>query len=812
MPSLVFGQMYSLSVYASDGAKPYLINVSPSGKFSNGLMTFAKGTKVTLTASSNTLFSFDQWDNGDTKQERVITINEDTNVIAYYSSKNYIAGWDFYEYGNKDRVADYYSTSNSKEATLSLWLENGSSTQWMLNSASSTNTWFGKHAAVIWKGKNSAGSYYFQLNFNASEFENIHISLSMLGVYTYYHTQDIFYSIDDTTFNKLESIHFEEDSTWYNGVFKLPNDANRSENVSIRIRADKTSVLTTNGNLGTSIADIYLFADPFNDGKAPVLISTSPENKSTNEFIEGTIKLTFDEKVQLAKGTKADFNWGFLTEVKVTGKSIEFPYSQLAYNAENLFRLPANSLSDLSGNIIDQPIEISFKTIDRLPVTKKKFDFIVGVDGDFKAALDAAKGGASSGKRFYIFFPNGEYNIGELTGDGNQMTTISIPNVSYIGESADGVILYNKAINESISTTATIYFSSASSNIYMQDITLLNKMDYRSGSLLGRAAALMDKGNKNIYKNVKLLSNQDTYYSGGDRTYWETSEIHGTTDFICGGGDIFFNKCLIYLEEKSGPVITAPATTGKWGYVFMDCTIDGFPVTNNAYNLGRPWSNSPKSVFINTIMKKLPAEAAWGNPMNVVPAVFAEYNSMTAGRTPVDLSKRRTTYTKNETTVTLDPVLSDDEAAQYTLKNVLSGTDNWQPQVFTHQIELANLVLNNNILKWDDNDYVLCWALFKNGKFDSFTIENEYTVPENTPAGTIFSVRGANEMGGLGEESRFNYPTAVQQINDSKEIEKTEYYTITGQRIQAPSMGVNIIITRYKDGTYGVSKVINVNK
>ena len=56
-------------------------------------------------------------------------------------------------------------------------------------------------------------------------------------------------------------------------------------------------------------------------------------------------------------------------------------------------------------------------------LTKKNFDFIVGIDGDFKAAIAAAN--ASSAERFYIFFPNGSYDIGSLTGNENQMTTYS---------------------------------------------------------------------------------------------------------------------------------------------------------------------------------------------------------------------------------------------------------------------------------------------------------------------------------------------------------------------------------------------------
>jgi pectin methylesterase-like acyl-CoA thioesterase len=378
-------------------------------------------------------------------------------------------------------------------------------------------------------------------------------------------------------------------------------------------------------------------------------------------------------------------------------------------------------------------------------VTRKAFDFVIGSDGDFKAAMAAASKAASSGKRFFIFFPNGEYNIGSLTGNGNQMTTFSTSNVSLIGQNSDSTVIFNKSSQEGISITATLYFSNAN-NLYLQDVTVLNKANYgdpSTYSTTGRHVAIMEQGNDIIYKNVKLLSTQDSYYTKGNRTYWENGEIHGTTDFICGGGDIYFNQCLIYTDKNS--TITAPATTTSWGYVFMNCTIDGSVST---YKLGRSWSNSPKCVFINTIMKKLPAAAGWGDPMNVVPSLFAEYNSKTASGSSVDLSGRRTTYTLNGTTVTLKPVLSADEAAKYTIGNVM-GT--WKPDLLTVQASAPVVRQEGSNLKWDDNANALCWVIFKDNKYYTCVTTNSCEIASD--AGAKYTVRAANAMGGLGPVS-----------------------------------------------------------
>ena len=351
-------------------------------------------------------------------------------------------------------------------------------------------------------------------------------------------------------------------------------------------------------------------------------------------------------------------------------------------------------------------------------VTKKAFDFVVGVNGDFKAALNAASAAAPSGKRFHIFFPNGEYDIGSLTGDANQKTTISTSNLSFIGENTDSVIISNRAINESISTTATLYFNKAN-NLYLQDLTVLNKANYRdpsaSTAATGRYVALQDQGDKNIYKNVKLCSTQDTYYSLSNRTYWEDGEIHGFVDFICGYGDVFFNRCLLYLEQRSSVVIAAPSTKTSWGYVFMNCAIDG--QAGDGYRLGRSWSNTPRCVYINTTMKKTPSSEGWGDPMNVVPTLFAEYNSKTASGALVNLSGRRKTYTKDNITVTLNPVLTVSQAAQYTIENVLKGSDNWQPDNYTKQVSAPVVGLEGSTLRWNDNDSALCWMVFRDNKY-----------------------------------------------------------------------------------------------
>ncbi len=444
-------------------------------------------------------------------------------------------------------------------------------------------------------------------------------------------------------------------------------------------------------------------------------------------------------------------------------------------------------------------IVISFGTDASYAVSKKAFDFIIGVDGDFKAAVTAATQNSSSGKRFYLFFPKGEYNIGKLTGDANQMTSFTASNVSFIGENADSTIIFNQAINEGISITSTLYFNKAS-NLYLQDLSILNKANYRNGSDLsktGRYVAVKEQGDKLIYKNVKLLSTQDTYYTVGNRTYWEDGEIHGTVDFICGYGDVFFNRCLLYFERDKG-CLTAPGTKSSWGYVFMNCTIDG---TGGNHLLGRSWNNTPRCVYINTIMKKLPTAAAWGNPMNVLPTLFAEYNSKTATGSSVDLSGRRTTYSLDGATVKLNPVLSASQAAQYTIPNVLKGNDNWQPDNLTKQVSAPTLRMDGKVLKWNDNDSALCWVVFKNRKFFKCVATNSLEI---TPDATAkFFVRAANSMGGLGPASNLVDGVATSVNNSSEWSNRTIHCFFDSRRTTFCIQ--NVLASTYKISIYSLS-------
>jgi uncharacterized protein YlzI (FlbEa/FlbD family) len=538
-------------------------------------------------------------------------------------------------------------------------------------------------------------------------------------------------------------------------------------------------------NIATSDTDCRFYVvfgyQELADTKAPVLVSQNINNNDVLPIINGYITLRFDEAVKLSSTANATLN-GQNAKLKIENNVfVSHFFYGLAYESNHTFVLKANSVEDVSGNKNTSDITISFATGKKAIVAKKVFDFVVGVNGTIDQAIAAANA-APGANRFYILVPNGAH---ELKGnDGDRMTTVTRNNISIIGQSKDSAIIANTPVSYGISTTATIHLKSAS-NTYMQDITIKNN---RGEAGQGQQVALYDRSSKNIFKNVKLFSFQDTYVSG-DRAYWDRCEIFGSTDYICGGGNVFFDSCLLYNRAPSGSKITAPATSTnqKWGYVFYHCTIDG-----GDYVLGRPWQNEPRAYFLYTKMNRQPSGTGWEGMGGLV-THFYEYKSMDQSGKLLDLSKRGNSPTSTNTYV---PVLTDEAAAEFTMYNVLSGTEGWVPSDYTVQVEAPSVSINGQIMSWTDNPDALCTVVFKDGVFLLCTIENQFELTGN---GT-YTVQMANEMGGLGEVTSIDYiGTGVEQIKQENVIKSSPtkgIFDLMGRRLkQEPERGFYI-----KDG------------
>lgn len=498
---------------------------------------------------------------------------------------------------------------------------------------------------------------------------------------------------------------------------------------------------------------------------APNLVKVMPADGSKNVGIAGSIVLMFDKDV-VAGDAVCTLNGEKIVPTLIS-KVAKFEYAGLSYSTDYLLEVPAGAILDKSGDAF-AGTSVKFTTVQRPAVDPKLFDFVV----DPNAAQTGAKVGKTiqsafkaipekSAKRFYVFIKNGVYNE-RLTLPNTKQ------NVTFIGESRDGVIIQNSG-----NPAVEIY----GKHIYFENLTFkaTNNPDVTLYNI-----AIYAEGEQNIYKNVRFLGHQDTQRTGGDRHYMKDCEIHGTIDFIYGSGNVFYDECYIYLEKRNKMMLESTTwdtacviaagshnITEVWGHVFNHCTIDGDPTNDNRYSLGRPWHNCARAVYINTVMKIKPFAFGWtsmGNP----PTLYAEYGSVDAQGNPIDLSQRHNKYLYNDSLYVCDfnPVLTAEEAAQYTLRNVLSGSDAWRPDEIC--ASPASPVITSQeaaAIAWEKVPYSICYIIRRDGAFVDAVTETSYTLPEYGN----YSVQSVGEFGFTSEPTMVNYsdPAAIDRVDVS---------------------------------------------
>lgn len=839
---------YALNYKVEGGAKDYMISASPVPTVVEGKNMYEEGTEVTLTASSNDILTFTNWNDGETGAERKINMNADQSFTAAYSSKDFIAGWDFYKEAKSGRAADFAAEDNDADQLI-LRDADGNAYGW-LDKSNSAGGYEGKNAAVNWTTVSTKplGETYWQTKVNATAFTDIKVKSSMLYNYNAYETYNVEYSLNGTDWTKVGAIKMPGAKAWTDGEFTLPSDANNKAEVYIRWIADKTSSIkgATGNNDGIAIAGIYITgtAQLVNDGKAPVLVNTVPAEGATNASANGKIVLNFDEKVKLTGNAAATLGTQKI-EGAVSGKTITFAYKGLNYATAYTFTLAAGSVADLTDNATDQAIVLNFTTKTKPAVTKALYDFIVPTDGDFKAALAAAAKRTDTSKRFRIFIKQGDYKIpadenSKVTGgDGksyaNPTIYMNTPNVSIIGEGMDNTSLTNTIsdaeyknanqknpanVLEGIGKGDVLCLQKEATGTYFQDLKMYSSM----GDAKGRDIVLNDQSNKTICKNVNLWAYQDTYVSNNQngKFYFEDGILRGRTDYLCGKGDVYYNNVELWICEKGG-YLAVPSQPKKYGYIFKDCTIKDATEAkdlNGNYTLGRPWGKgTPIALYIDTKMEAIPSAAGWDEMSGGYPKRFAEYNSTTSTGSTVDLKDRKKVYDaydskngdnyvnrRNETAES--PILAAEEAAFYTVENIMGQDDDWDPTTATEQASApTNVKLNGTTLAWDNNDYALLWAVCKNGKVVDFTITPSYIVDD---ASATWSVRAANEMGGLSEATVVGQGTGIRNITSATDaaVIKAAIYAADGTQLSNLQKGINIIVKTLADGSKKTSKVI----
>ncbi|ANF98840.1 pectin esterase [Paenibacillus bovis] len=275
-----------------------------------------------------------------------------------------------------------------------------------------------------------------------------------------------------------------------------------------------------------------------------------------------------------------------------------------------------------------------------------------------QAAIDSIVSGNNTPVTIYV--KNGTYKE-KITFPKDK------PYITLTGESAFGTILtYNDTAASAGGTTNSSSTFVMSDHFTAQNITFANT----AGKDAGQAVALYVRGDRAVFKNVRMLGHQDTLYTpGSGRQYYENCYIEGTVDFVFGSATAVFNNC--ELKSLGNGYITAASTPAEqpYGYVLLNCRLTrSEAVANSSVYLGRPWRPYSSVTYINTTMDSHIRPEGWnnwGNAANEQTARYSEYNSKGAGA--------------GGTRVGWSKLLSSSEASAITISSVLAGNDGWNP-------------------------------------------------------------------------------------------------------------------------------------
>ncbi len=242
-----------------------------------------------------------------------------------------------------------------------------------------------------------------------------------------------------------------------------------------------------------------------------------------------------------------------------------------------------------------------------------------------------------------------------------------VTNLKMTGESVENTVItwndHAKINNMGTFRTYTIWVQGV--GFTAENITFENNAEQ-----LGQAVAVHVDGDRAIFRNCRLLGNQDTLLTANQesRQYYEDCYIEGTTDFIFGPATAWFERC--HIHSKKNSYITAASTVEghEYGYVFNRCRLTAADTITKVY-LGRPWRPFAATLFMRCELGShiLPAGwHNWDNPQNERTARYAEYRNTGPGASP-------------GTRVAWSRQLSRKEAGVYTIEKVFARLDGWSP-------------------------------------------------------------------------------------------------------------------------------------
>lgn len=322
--------------------------------------------------------------------------------------------------------------------------------------------------------------------------------------------------------------------------------------------------------------------------------------------------------------------------------------------------------------------------------------YIIAKDGsgDFtsiQAAIDAVP--ASNRVPTILLVRMDEYH---------EKVVVNKDNIRIVGEARDRTVITNSGCAKDLDeegkekgTFLSYTILVTGNNVEVENITVRN--DAGDGRKAGQAVAVYAAGDRGVWRNVRMIACQDTLFCGptmpkvardalprmipegvpsvGDcppvpgRQYFEDCYIQGDVDFIFGPYRCWFERCTLFMNARGG-MYTAANTpeTSPYGLVFHQCKLTGECEPGQAY-LGRPWRRFARTVFLNCDMDEHVSPEGFQDWQGGAPVTerYAEY-ATTGAR--ADQSTRHPKQKR----------MTEDEAALYTIREVLGGYDGWNPR------------------------------------------------------------------------------------------------------------------------------------
>lgn len=246
------------------------------------------------------------------------------------------------------------------------------------------------------------------------------------------------------------------------------------------------------------------------------------------------------------------------------------------------------------------------------------------------------------------------------------------------GTSSDIVITGN-APASTAGTAGSATVLNMAKNTTIKGLTIANTYAAHDS----QALALYAGGDRQVYRNVRLLGYQDTFLSWGGtgsaqvRQYVYKSYIEGAVDFIYGNGALVIDSTTIKSLDRASTnngYITAAATnaSNRYGILITRSTLTSAAAAKTVA-LGRCWHAGGAADAIGQVLVRdsnlgghIRQAGAWQDMSGFSwhTCRFIEFNNTGSGATQGTSDR---------------PQLSASTAATYTSQNYLAGSDGWNP-------------------------------------------------------------------------------------------------------------------------------------